>query len=177
MFNSIAEAVFHYEKIQPQKLCLADDISAVTYSQYAEKIRKYAGIFTTGGIENGDRVVVEASQTVEYLAIQLALQIIGAVFVPVEHNCAVEKIGSFTQRAQAKAVITLKENAFNVPLQWTMAGLSEKLGQVRSFVPEKMPAKDALCEILFSTGTTGNEKGIMLSNNNNIALAQNVKNA
>ncbi|MBE6887559.1 MAG: acyl--CoA ligase [Ruminococcaceae bacterium] len=174
MFNSITEAVFHYEKLQPQKLCLADDTSSVTYSEYGEKIRKYAGVFASCGIARGDTVVVEASQTIEYLAMELALQLIGAVFVPVEHNCAAEKIRSFADRADAKAVITVKEDEYSVPLVFTYASLLEKYQTSQQYMPEKLPLKSDISEILFSTGTTGKEKGIVITHGNNIALAENV---
>ena len=76
MFNSITEAVFHYETTQPDKLCLADDTSSVTYRQYGEKIRKYAGAFAAAGVEKDHKIVVEASQTIEYLAMELAIQLL-----------------------------------------------------------------------------------------------------
>ena len=97
MFNSIVEAVFHYAEAQPEKLCLADDNSKVTYAEYAELISRYAYIFAKDGIGANDNVVIEATQTVNYLAIELALQLIGAVFVPVENMCAPVKISGFSK--------------------------------------------------------------------------------
>ena len=89
MFHSIVEAVFRYSNTQPDKMCLIDDNSQVTYKEYAEKIKKYATCFADMGLQAKDTVVVEACQTIEYLAIELALQLLGIIFVPVEHNCAV----------------------------------------------------------------------------------------
>lgn len=174
MFNSITEAVFHYETTQPDKLCLADDTSSVTYRQYGEKIRKYAGAFAAAGVEKDHKIVVEASQTIEYLAMELAIQLLGAVFVPVEHNCAPEKIRNFADRAGAKAVITIKENEYATDLVFTYASLLEKQQAAEPFVAEKLPEKTDISEILFSTGTTGKEKGIVITHGNNIALAENV---
>lgn len=174
MYKSIVEAVFCHAKTQPDKMCLADDIYYVTYKQYAERIAKYAGCFIWQGVEAGDRVVVEACQTIDYLAIELALQLIGAVFVPVEHNCAAEKIGSFAGRAGAKAVITCHDEEFPVELNFTFRQLEDLHKLTDAYVPEKFPEGDEVCEILFSTGTTGKEKGIMIVHSNNIALAENV---
>ena len=174
MFNSIVEAVFHYAETQPEKLCLADDTSSVTYAEYAGKIRKYAGAFKAAGIKADDKIVVEASQTIEYLAMQLAMQVIGAVFVPVEHNCAPEKIRNFINRSGAKAVITIKENEYSADCVFAYASLMDTCETAVEFIPETLPEKDSISEILFSTGTTGKEKGIVISHGNNIALAQNV---
>ena len=92
MFESIVEAVFRHAAQHPDRLCLADDDSRISYGEYAERIQRYAAAFSSEGIAPGDRVVVEACQRIDYLAIGLALQLNGAVSVPVEHNCAPNKI-------------------------------------------------------------------------------------
>lgn len=174
MFNSIVEAVFYYAEAQPEKLCLADDNKEVTYAEYAELILKYAHIFSNDGICKNDNVVVEASQTINYLAMELAIQLIGAVFVPVENMCAESKIAAFTQRAHAKAVVTLSEGKYDTPVVYTYAKLAEMLETADKYTAEGYPEKDKVSEILFSTGTTGKEKGIVLTHGNDIALAENV---
>lgn len=174
MYKSIVEAVFCHAKTQPEKLCLADDNYTVTYSEYADLIAKYAGCFVAQGIQKEDRVVVEACQAIDYLAIELALQLIDAIFVPVEHNCAIEKMASFANRAEAKAVIACREEQFPVQLQYTFEQLKKLCEAAEAYVPEQFPVGDEICEILFSTGTTGKEKGITILHSNNIALAGNV---
>lgn len=172
--NSIVEAVFYYGKVQPEKLCLVDDNSQVTYGEYVDKICRFAGFFSKEGLRKQDTVVVEACQTIDYLAIELALQLLGAIFVPVEHNCAADKIRSFAERADAKAVITCKEEEFSTQLQYTYVVL-ENLGVDKiPHIPTQFPERGDVCEILFSTGTTGKEKGIVLTHENDIALAENV---
>ncbi len=174
MIHSICEAVFHYAAVQPDKLCLADDNGQVTYREYADRIGRYAACFRQDGIGAGDAAVVEACQTIEYLAIELALQLIGAIFVPVEHNCAADKISSFAQRARAKAVITCKAADFPAQLRYTYEDLAAAEAEATPYVPEAFPESGAVSEILFSTGTTGKEKGIVLTHGNDIALAENV---
>ena len=174
MFNSIVEAVFHYAEAQPEKLCLADDNSKVTYAEYAELISRYAYIFAKDGIGANDNVVIEATQTVNYLAIELALQLIGAVFVPVENMCAPVKISGFSERAHAKAVITVNEGDYSTPVVYTYEKLSAALETAECYKAERFPEKDDVSEILFSTGTTGKEKGIVLTHGNDVALAENV---
>ncbi len=174
MFNSIVEAVFHYAQSQPEKLCLADDNKRLTYREYADLILQYAAAFSADGIGKNDNVVIEATQTVDYLAIELALQLIGAVFVPVENKCAEVKIIGFAERADAKAIITVKALEHSTELLYTYKTLAEKLSADKLYKAESFPKKEDVSEILFSTGTTGKEKGIVISHGNNIALAENV---
>lgn len=174
MYQSVIEAIAHHAAHSPDKLCLADDSGRVTYREYADRILRCAGALTAAGIAPGDTLVAEACQTIEYLALQQALQLIGAIFVPVEHNCAPDKIRSFAQRCGAKAVVSCKEGDFSPARGWTYASLVPQAEAAAPYAPAALPKREDVCEILFSTGTTGKEKGITLTHGNNIALAENV---
>lgn len=174
MFDSVVEAVFGYAGTQPGRLCLADDTHSVTYAGYADMIRRDAGALRALGVGAGDKVVVEACQSIEYLAVELALQILGAVFVPVEHNCAAEKIVSFARRCGAALILAVSDIG-DAPARVLTHDAFEKLAaEATPFEPETFPARDAVSEILFSTGTTGREKGIVITHGNDIAIAENV---
>lgn len=174
MFKSIVEAVFHYAETKPDAFCLADDLTSVTYREYALKIRRFAACFTKIGIMKSQKIVVEACQTVDYLAIQLALQLIGAVFVPVEHNCATEKVCSFIERVHGDTVIAGKTEGYENYKCYTYDSLAEMCDLITPYEVGELPGAEDISEILFSTGTTGKEKGIVITHKNNIALAENV---
>ncbi len=173
MISSIVEAVFRHAEIQPDKLCLVDEGREVTYLQYKVEIQKLARVFADKGIGTGTAVVVEAQQTITYLAVQLALQLIGAVFVPVERNCAADKTEAIAMRCSAAAILGVKPVESDYPFL-SYEELEELVGAAEPLIVQAFPAGTNVCELLFSTGTTGKEKGITLTNNNNIALAENV---
>ena len=175
MFRSVVEAVFSYSETQPEKLCLADESRAVTYSQYKDEICRMASVLENMGVKKGDRIVIEASQTIEFLAAELAMQLIGAIFVPVERNCAWEKTARIVVSAEALLAITLKKpEDTNGIRHLTMAELFDEASKSDALSQYTLPESDDVSELLFSTGTTGKEKGIVISHKNNIALAENV---
>ncbi len=174
MFSSIVEAIFHNAEVSPEKLCLADDKSSVTYSEYKDLICRYAASLSKFGITDGSKVVIESCQTIDYLAITHALQLLGAIFVPVEHNCATEKIKSFADRVSAKAIIVNDSNSFTECNSYSYEQLFDEIQTINPLIMNKLPSKESISEILFSTGTTGKEKGIVLTHSNDIALAENV---
>lgn len=173
MFSSIVEAIYHHAQTTPDKLCLADDKGTVSYSEYKNLIGRYAAYFSGIGIKAGDKVVMESCQAIGYLAITHALQLLDAIFVPVEHNCAADKIKSLAERTLAAAIIVEKADAFG-DIAYTYEQLSEKCEGVEPVEVSKTPLKDTVSELLFSTGTTGKEKGIVIKHANDIALAENV---
>lgn len=171
MFDSIVEAVFYHAERSPDRLCLADDQGRVSYLEFADRIGRLAGFFQKNGIVPGNRVVVEACQSIEYLAVELAVQLLGAVFVPLEHNSAPEKIAAIVDRVAAAALIACRVEGLALDRRWAYGELrwdDEPLGNI------VWPKAGTVSEILFSTGTTGREKGIVLTHANDIALAENV---
>ena len=90
--KSIVEAVFLHAKETPDKLCVADVGSSYTYFEYSRKISKIARLLTDKTVGAGDKVVVKCTQNVDYLALAFGIQLIGAVFVPVEKSCSDEKL-------------------------------------------------------------------------------------
>ncbi len=175
MFRSVVEAVFFHAENTPDKLCLADETRSVTYFQYKQEICKMASHLVSLGVEKSDRVLVESSQTVSYLGLELALQLIGAVFVPVERNCAWNKIVRLISVSGAKIAVTMKPAEEDVGIKvLTLAEIVEASEKEEQYKYSNFPESDDVSEVLFSTGTTGAEKGIIISHDNNIALAENV---
>ncbi|MBQ7117375.1 MAG: acyl--CoA ligase [Clostridia bacterium] len=175
MFESIVEAVFSYAVTQPDKLCLADENRAVTYGEYKKEICSMASFLKQLGVSKAKKVVAEASQTVEFLALELAIQLLGGVFVPVEHNCAADKIIRIADICEADLIITSKEvPADGAQKKYTISEFCKAAGELMPLVDFSFPASDDISELLFSTGTTGKEKGIIITHRNNIALAENV---
>ncbi|MBE5774215.1 MAG: acyl--CoA ligase [Clostridiales bacterium] len=176
MFRSIPEAVFAHAAAAPGKLCLADETRSVTYREYAEEILKTAAALRSKGVGSDDKVLIEASQTISFCAAAMAVQLLGGVFVPVERNCGLDKILRIASLSGAKLVITpkaLSEIPENAACMTASALIAEAAAAEPIECPE-MPAAETMAELLFSTGTTGTEKGIAISHGNNVALAGNV---
>lgn len=175
MYNSVVEAVFAHAEAQGEKLCLADEKCEVTYNEYKTLICRFATAFKKEGVCKNDRVVIEASQTVEFLATELALQLLGAIFVPLERNCSKEKAIRVAELAGSSLVITLREaeSADGIRII-TMKEFSDKAQYEPELADYTLPSNEDISELLFSTGTTGKEKGIIITHKNDIALAENV---
>ena len=171
-FNSIVEAVFYYAEVQPGKLCIADRNRELTYSEFKMLLCRYASSFSRIGISDGDKVIVEAVQNALFPAVEFALHLIGAVFVPLESNCSFEKMSAIAERCRASAVISVKPFTSKRFQTYTYDTLIVEENPL--FDVSTMPEPDTISEILFSTGTTGKEKGIVLSHGNDVAVAENI---
>ena len=174
MFNSIVEAVFYYAKLNPGKLCIADDYEALTYQSYANRILNLAVYFQGKKLKQGDTVVIEAQQRIHYLAVELALQLMGGIFVPVEQKCSEKIMVELAQTTKAKMIIAENNigSADIIALTYIDIGNIALMSSIQNHFT--FPNRYAVSEILFSTGTTGKKKGIVLTHENDLALAENV---
>lgn len=173
MVQSIVEAVALHAKETPDKFCLADGRNELTYRGYWEHICGYAKHLQELGIKKGDCVVVRNSQSMETLVTGLAIQLLGAIFVPLEKNVADSRIQEVAEAVHAKCYIAVKELELSCPY--------EKMTEVLSYRDEAaneadftFPQSGDMAEILFTTGTTGVSKGIELLHKNVVAVAENV---
>lgn len=157
------------------KLCLADAKGSVTYAEMWEHIRRAAAYFKSIGLKQGDCVVVQCTQDINYLVCYFACNLIGAVFVPVERGASAGRIVEILTDTEAKIYIGMKMMD-EAPANMDIRKVRELSADCEPLSDYEFPEMENLSEILFSTGTTGKSKGIMLSYANNIAIAENVTN-
>ena len=175
MFNSIIECVAVWAQKTPSKLCIVDDRRELTYFEYWQEVLQLKQYLKEQGIKKADCIVVEARQAVEYLALELAIQLCGAVFVPMEKNCAAKRIQDVITMTDAVLAITNRAEEFTCNIM-TYDQLQDMSKDYLPLLNDVIfPDTGETSEILFSTGTTGKPKGIELSHRNNISLAENVK--
>ena len=172
MPDSIIQAIFAHAASTPDKLCVADSAVALSYAAFKERSLRFAAAFRSLGVCAGDRVVFEAVQTADYLAAVLSTHLLGAVFVPVEKNCAPDKTERI--RTASEARITVREKAEETDGLLTYVSLATLADRLEPITDPVFPKGEKPSEILFSTGTTGKEKGIVMPHRSAVALAGNV---
>lgn len=172
MFRSIIEAVAYHGKNTPEKICVVDETKALTYREFWIHINDIAEKLKKLGIQQQDKVAVECTQNADFLICGLACHLMGAVFVPLEKNVAKERAAEIIEVTEAKCFICRGD--YEVPVTCVK---EKEFFESCSATPEKrieLPKEDDVAEILYSTGTTGKAKGIVITHKNNVAVAENI---
>ncbi|MDO4745717.1 MAG: class I adenylate-forming enzyme family protein [Bacillota bacterium] len=178
IYPSVIENIANHADAMPEKLALADNKQSLTYSELWTRIYGLSQVFRSMGVKDENCAVVECNQSVDYMICGLAIQLAGGVFVPLEKNVA---------KTRAIEIITDTEATLYVSKKPLDAELPEGISPAffcidecamhpwEGDIPElTFPKSEDVCEILFSTGTTGKSKGIVLTHGNDIAIAENV---
>ena len=168
MTNSIIEKIMLGSESHPHKLCLVDNTKSLTYSQIWQEIVSLAHYFRKI-CRPSSCIVVECTQDINFVLYAFAIQLSGNIFVPTEKGCSEERIISIIEDTDSPYYIyhtTIHTTATPLSIP---ADLSKTSEWQFSF-----PAGNQIAEILYSTGTTGKSKGIVLTHSSIISVAENV---
>lgn len=172
--NSMVEVLAEHARVQPDRLFVVDNEgTAYSYRQAWEAIKTVAANLTDRyGVKAGERVMVECNQNAGYLLVDLACQLVGAVFVPVENGASPER--KQTIFMETESILWVYESQ---ELEFARSVLQGDLlkFQGNSNSGDSFPCGERTAEILYTTGTTGTSKGIVISNRANVALAENIR--
>lgn len=172
MLKPIAFSIQETSKISPDKTAFIVNDQKCSYQELACFNRKSALYLQQKGITAGDRVIVEADHTLAYIYLWYGIQLLGATFVPVEKNTPSNRIAEIAQQLDAAMVVCLKKRE-DLAQAWNLEQMIPEIEALDDHFVPSLPAPESLAEILFTTGTTGKSKGVMVSYENqvNIALA------
>lgn len=180
---SLVERVFNHAAKRESAPAIIDGTGVHSYLNLRTDILSIAARLDRGGVRTGDRILVECSQDERFLACNLACSLAGCIFVGVESRVSQERLREIAAGTNPVLVITRKPcpdipeladaEKLTAAEFYSCLG-TEKLPPERDGKEVLFPAPDAPCEILFSTGTTGKSKGVVMSNGGNAANAENV---
>lgn len=172
MLNSVALMIQKYALETPQQMAFYVGDESCDYKTLAQFNRKAAQYLSDNGVKVGDRVIVESDHILPYVYVWYGIQLLGATFVPLEKSTPSNRIAEIANELEASTIITL-EKRDDLKSAWALSEIFEDIKNTDDSFEAVDPQPDSLAEILFTTGTTGKSKGVMVSfaNQMNIALA------
>ena len=165
MFRSISEAVAYGKDTHPDRLCIADEDREYTYEQFFSYACQLANLLC--GLEN-KTIAMRCTQDAAFLAMKMACEISRNIFVPIEKDASVDRAKEIIEESKAQLLFG---NIEGISCQCLDVPQYEESGADYRY---DFPLGDSISEILYTTGTTGKSKGVVISNYNNIALAENI---
>jgi len=182
---NIAEIVERNVKMFPHRNAVISGDKEITWQDLNRLINRLGNSLLKLGIKKGDRVAIYLPNSLEFLITYFAVAKIGGVAVPFNILYKAAEIKYIVNNAEASLMVaSLKEARENVigireqlfSLKELVVAGEEPLENTLLFSDLLQEGKEALetanCEpddvvtILYTSGTTGNPKGAMLTHNN-----------
>ncbi|MDE5414348.1 AMP-binding protein [Alkalihalobacterium chitinilyticum] len=154
-------------------------IETATYKQFAEKVRKLMTVLDEMGIKKGDKVLLHLPNSMNFMISWFAISGMGAVMVPTNILSAKAEMDFLVTHSKAKMVVTEEEyiekfTDLNVEILLSRykgtKHQDKHLDHLMNLAsPYSRPLdinSDDLAAILYTSGTTSNPKGVMITHAN-----------
>ena len=169
-----------------------DAFEAKTWQEIGEDVRRLAVGLKSLGIEPGDRVAQLSENRYEWILADLAIQMVQAIHVPIHAPLAAAQVDFQVNHSGSKALFVsgpeqiAKVAEANLPSDLTVItyesteeALRQKQLHISAWLDQEAPEPGSLepaalentessdlATILYTSGTTGEPKGVMLTQNN-----------
>lgn len=168
--NSIEYPTVRWSRELPDHPAVIVGGRATPYSEFESLICAAAAWLRGRKVSLGDRVIVSAANSLEWIIVAHALARLGAVFVPLSTRTIANQAGQYRLTYSPKLILVDTSTASiwlnSVPLSRSVSNLAGDLASIPSDIDP-----DQLFTIVQTSGSEGEPKGVCLAYRHHLASA------
>jgi len=167
-----------------ERFAFKSDDKLITYQQFYDQLQQFARAIKTKGIQQSDRIAIMLPNIPEFAIAYYGTLMLGGVVVPLNTELKGQEINYILEDSECKMIILFEEfekeiinliekNDFQItPVLFgesefpDFVSWEELIKQSSNDFPAFNPKPDDDAVILYTSGTTGHPKGVVLSHQN-----------
>ena len=156
----------------PDKIAVMDGMTRLSFQQLSLRSGYLADVLKERGVRKGDRVVIHLDHDVEQAVAIYAISSVGAIFVPVSVLLLPKQVIHIIKDSECRFLITNKnkkaliESHLDQCLQLEEILLTDDMQGEIPLLRSSLVIEDNLAALLYTSGSTGQSKGVMISHKN-----------
>jgi len=178
------QRLYHWEKTAPHRVCFTQPVGQgivkhYTWSEVAKEVRCMASYLQSLGHPSGSRIAIWGKNTAHWIMADWAIWMAGHVSVPLYPTLALKTVqqilshsgaclmfvGKLDDQEAMRAAVPEGLHCINLPLgpPWSSANWEDIVRLQIPLQGQIVRAAEDLCTVMYTSGTTGNPKGVMHS--------------
>jgi len=178
------QRLYHWEKTAPHRVCFTQPVGQgivkhYTWSEVAKEVRCMASYLQSLGHPSGSRIAIWGKNTAHWIMADWAIWMAGHVSVPlyptlapktVQHILSHSRaclmfVGKLDDQEAMRAAVPEGLHCINLPLgpPWSSADWEDIVRLQIPLQGQIVRTAEDLCTVMYTSGTTGNPKGVMHS--------------
>ena len=177
------QALVDWAEKKPDRVFLNQPVDGIvrtlTWAESADASRRMASALLDLGLNSGDKVAILAKNSAEWFLADIAISMAGLISVPIYPTAGPDTISHVLQHSEARALFVGKLDnvaavasalsadmpkiAFPYPTVDCQYQWQEMLAGHEPLRTLHRPAKDDVMTILYTSGSTGQPKGVVIS--------------
>ncbi|EAQ88739.1 hypothetical protein CHGG_05358 [Chaetomium globosum CBS 148.51] len=147
---------------------LGDDL---TYEQMAYRVHVIAASLVAAGAGDGAVVGVFQTPSADWICSLLAIMRVGAIYVPLDLHSSMDRLATITRLAKpgfllVNATTSSQTDGLNLPEAVKIVVSDLSGGEAKAYAVPNQAKPDSTALMLFTSGTSGQPKGVLLTHAN-----------
>lgn len=177
--KSIIELFEEQAEKNPNKIAIVFEGKQLTYQELNEKANQLAHYLQNFGVEQNTIISLFLDKSLEMIIAFLAILKNNCCILPIDINFPEERISYIIRNSDSNFLLTQKNilNRISVPINTICIDLDNKMiyqEQDKNSNLNLNYSADSLAYIMYTSGSTGNPKGVMLKQKNIVRLVKNI---
>jgi len=182
---NLVDSLYKVSRLYPDKMGVICGEERFTYREFSSRSYRLAEGFKGQGIGKGDRIAILHQNCHYFLEAYYAAAVIGAILCPLNYRLSAREVAFILRDTDARALIaqpmfaTLVGEALDqiekeVKVYWTSKGqppsdgnlIETMMNAASGKMTETEVSEGDIAQLYYTSGTTGRQKGVMLTHKN-----------